>query len=530
MHSPSANPIGDAATTPSPRALLARRALLGAVILGIAADLLLRNEPWGVGLFAWMALFAVVVVSLLQQSSRVISAETARWLLVAVLLGAGQAWRDSDHLHIFDMFAMWISLGLLAMSIAGVPVAGIAVARVRDLIRAAFGTAFEVGTGIVPLVFRDAELHKTVHPSNNGDPRRVGRALLITAPILVVFTLLLTNADPVFGSYLTFLDFDIATAFSHVFITGFFTWVVSGWLRRSLLSSNAASAPESPLPLPLGSTDIAIALGALLVLFAAFVAVQVGWLFGGEALVIRTSGLSYAAYARRGFAELTGVAALLLPLLLIAQALIPANDERTHRLYRRLSVPLVLLLGAIMVSAGARMQLYVRFYGISTDRLFASAFMVWLAIVFVWLTVTVLRSRPQRFVLGAAVSGFAVLFTMNLLNPDAFVARSILARSASERTGAAAADLRYVATLGGDAIPLLVAALAAPTATADSAVNSDRCAAAERLLKRWTGEKATQRNKSWTQWNSARTGALAAVRDHESELRRIACVKPTDEH
>ena len=274
-------------------------------------------------------------------------------------------------------------------------------------------------------------------------------------------------------------------------MAGFFAWVVAGWLRRSLLApSGATGTPATPLPFTLGATDVTLALGALNVLFAAFVVAQIGWLFGGEALVLRTTGLSYAEYARRGFFELTWVAGLLLPVLLGAQALIPASDARTLRFYRRLAVPLVVLLGAIMFSAGARMRLYVQYYGISTDRLYASAFMIWLAVVFVWLALTVLRSRPRTFATGLVVSGFAVLFTLNVLNPDALVARANLARGDAGRSGAAGSDLRYVASLGGDAVPMLVSALTAPAVAADSTASGDRCAAASHPARSMDGGEA----------------------------------------
>ncbi len=171
-----------------------------------------------------------------------------------------------------------------------------------------------------------------------------------------------------------------------------------------------------------------------------------------RALVLRTTGLSYAEYARRGFFALAWVAGLLLPMLLVAQALIPVSEGRTLRFCRRLALPLVVLPGAIMLSAGARMRLYVHYYGLSTDRLYATAFMLWLALVFVWLAVTVLRSRPRTFAAGLVVSGFLVLLTLNGLNPDALVARANLARGDAGRGGTAGTDLRYIATLGGDAV------------------------------------------------------------------------------
>jgi len=473
-----------------------------------------------------MVVFAAIATALVRQNGRPLSRESSLWLAVAVLFAAGLSWRDSEMLQFFDVLAMLTALVLLAMSVNAIPVPGLALARVRDLIRAAFGTGLEVATGVVPLLIRDAELHTARRRADDGSVRRIGRALVITAPILLVFTLLLTQADPVFGSFFTFPDVDLEVLFSHIVVAGFFAWVVAGWLRRALLAHPAAAGtPATPLPLTLGATDVTVALGALNVLFAAFVVVQIGWLFGGEALVLRTTGLSYAEYARRGFFELTSVAGLLLPVLLGAQALIPASDLRTLRFYRRLAVPLVVLLGAIMFSAGARMRLYVQYYGISTDRLYATAFMTWLVIVFLWLALSVLRSRPRTFATGLVGSGFVVLLTLNVLDPDALVARANLARGEAGRTGAGGADLRYVASLGGDAVPLLVSALTAPEIAVDTAARGTRCAASKILLDRWTGENRARMARTWAQWNLARMRATQTVRAHEADLQRLACPK-----
>jgi hypothetical protein len=469
-----------------------------------------------------MTLLAATVMVLTRQAGRPLAGESRAWLALAVLLAAGVAWRDADLLLAFDVLGMLTALVLLAMSIGAVPVPRLALARVRDLIGAAFGTGFDVASGVVPLVLRDAQFGGARRPQKDGSVTRIARAALIAAPILLVFTLLLTHADPVFGSFFRFPDIKLDVVLSHIVIPGFFAWVVAGWLRHSLFAPpGAATASDSAFPFALGTTDIAVACGALNVLFAAFVVVQIGWLFGGEALVLETTGLTYAAYARRGFFELMWVAGLLLPVLLGAQALIPASDSRTHRLFRQLAVPLVVLLGAILASAGARMRLYVQYYGISTDRLYASAVMIWLAIVFVWLALTVLRARPRTFAAGLIVSGFGVLVTLNVINPDAMVARANLARSDAVRAGAAGTDLPYVATLGGDAVPALVSALTARETAADSA----SCNTARIVLARWTGERPGKIDGNWMQWNSARSRAVRAVRDHESDLRRLACAK-----
>ncbi len=509
---------------PSPRALTARRALRNAVLLGIIADPLLRNGPWGLGLFAWIVALAAATIALVRADGRAVAVETKIWLLIAIVFSGMLAWRDSEMLYGVNVLAMLIALVLVAMSINGIPVASVAAARVRDVLSAGMRTGIDVMIGVFPLVMRETQFNTVRHPATGAKARRLAKAIAIALPIVIVFAMLLTQADPVFGSFVRIPNIDL----SHVIVAGFFAWVVAGWLHRSFLARTDEQTPvtTTSLPFAIGATDLAFVLGALNVLFAAFVVVQIGWLFGGESLVLRTTGLSYAAYARRGFFELIWVAALLLPTLLCARALIPADDLRALRLFRRLAIPLVILLGAIAASAVARMSLYIRYYGLTDDRIYASAFMVWLVLVFAWLGLTVLRLRPRTFVAGMAVSGFAVLFALNCINPDAYVARDNLVRGSWHTTGAPRTDLAYLASLGGDAVPLVLPSLTVPAVVADSALQRVRCAAAKIILDRWTGERRLAMVRNWAQWNLARTHAAQAVRAHEGELRQVTCPAP----
>jgi len=143
-------------------------------------------------------------------------------------------------------------------------------------------------------------------------------------------------------------------------------------------------------------------------------------------------------------------------------------------------------------------------------------------------------SPRARFARATSASGFRKLSVKSTTNPlttspVAKVARANLARGDAKRTGAAGTDLRYVGSLGGDAVPVLVSALTAPDIAVDTAATGDRCAAADILLDRWTGERHARMARNWTQWNIARRRATRAVRAHEAELRQLACPKTPDE-
>ena len=509
------------APPPSARVVAARRALVAALALGVLANLLLRNEPWGLGLGAWIILFAAALLVTLRPTNRRLGGEGRLWLTTAVLFAALLAWRDSALLHVFNVFAMLASLTLLSIHLVRYPAAGLGTARVQDLLHGAAATALPFAIGIIPLALVEADV-RAARATQHVRGWRLGRAVLLATPVLVVFAALFASADPVFASFLRLPRWPLGELVSHMVISGFFAWVVAGWLRRAVVADIPGGAPpELPRPLTLGVTDLVLLLGGLAVLFAGFVLTQVGWLYGGEALAMRTTGLTYASYARGGFAELTGVVVLLIPLLLVTRSLVPPDDARARRLYRALSAVLVLLLAVIITSAFARMRLYVHYYGLSVDRLMASAVMVWLATTSAWLALTVLRERPLRFAAGVVATAFAILLGLNVLAPDAWVARANLARTAGSDASVTGPDPLYLASLGGDAIPAVVNAVVAPSA--EVAADGDRCRAADRLLQRWAGERAAKVTAHWSQRNAARQRAVRAVREHESELRAIAC-------
>ena len=109
-----------------------------------------------------------------------------------------------------------------------------------------------------------------------------------------------------------------------------------------------------------------------------------------------------------------------------------------------LSVPVIGLLGAIIVSAVLRMRLYVHYYGMTTERFYPLVVMIWLAAVLVWLSLTVLRGWGRPFVAGTVASALATLAALNVADPDLIVARINLNRAANVvDTAATPLDLKH---------------------------------------------------------------------------------------
>ena len=531
LHAPPSATPSRVAAPPSQSTLerisLARRAAVGALALGVLADMLLRDGPIGIGLALWMLVFAGTTTALVWRRGE-LTREQAWWLTAAVFFASGVAWRDAGDLQFFD-FAATLAILLVLGTTLRMP-GGISAfeARLRDLIRGAVRLMGDEFVGLATLLLRDVAFEHSFPASRRTRTARLGRAVIITIPLLILFGTLFRSADPLYDKLLALPSLDLETIISHVLIAGFFTWIVGGWFRGSLVRDDTPSPADDASPIVLSSVEVTIMLGALNALFASFVAVQIGWLFGGAALVKATTGLSVAEYARRGFFELVWVSLLVLPVLLGASAALPKGDAAAAKRFRQLSLPLIGLLGAVMVSALGRMSLYVEYYGLSTDRVDSTAFMLWLAIVFVLFALTVLRGRPKRFAGGMFVSGLAVLAGLNVVSPDAITARYNV-----EHSTARGLDLQYLARQSGDATPVVVSAvLAGPTSAKGTmayvAEMKERCNAARELLTRWStsadvDKSGAPRRRSWTTWNRGQSNARRIVRENESALRGIAC-------
>jgi hypothetical protein len=192
--------------------------------------------------------------------------------------------------------------------------------------------------------------------------------------------------------------------------------------------------------------------------FAAFVALQAAYLFGGRDTLAET-GLTYAEYARRGFFELLAVAFLVGGIVLASESFV---RERTLA-YRVALIGLVAMTLVVLASAFLRLRLYQDAYGWTELRFYVLAAIVWLAIGAIMAVATILANRSgwlvHELVLLSVVFGLA----FNVIGPVRHIAEENVARMRVSAVLAPDAyeglDLGYLAGLGGDAAPSVLSFL-----------------------------------------------------------------------
>ena len=466
---------------------------------GILGDSVLRVFPWGMGAsFLAMSLIGVVVSLQLRHHKRAGSGRVV-YTMIALTLAAGFAWRDAIVLKVLDVLALVVTFGLLASERDDLDGGS----SLSSLALRVSGTAAHTWFAPPLLVVHDIDWSEFRAGPLLGRVLGVARGLVVSLPVVLVFTALLTKADPVFALRLgELLDVDILAFIGHVTGVLVYGWIAAGYLRSAVLRERPAHRlPPRLAWVTLGRIEVAVVLGSLDLLFSAFVWIQLRYLFGGTEWVRQVAGLTYAEYARRGFFELVTVAALVLPLLLVAHWLLEPESLAEARMFLALAGVQVVLVLVMLASALERMRLYRAEYGLTELRFYTTVFMAWLGVLLVWFLLTVPRGRRDAFAGGVLVSAFAVLFLLHAADPEAQIVRA-------NTTLARAFDVGYALKLGADAAPALLEA--APSLDAGR-----RGALARGLLQRWHDTPETD----WRTFSLARARARRVVGDAEAELR-----------
>lgn len=533
--------------------------LQAAVLTGVLGDVLLRQTPWGLNAFFFIAALAAAMIMLWRRRRpEFLNKSNIALQIALVFFGAMFLWRDSEELKIFDTLAVFTILAILSLPALKIT------PRISGVFHYGAGFLWSGLNGAFSplfLVFGDISW-KTI-PQNGWTKHLVStlRGLAIAAPIVLIFGALFMAADAVYqGIVERTFNVQPDAVVSHIFLFGFFAWITAGYLRGTMTGNfagdtfgkvspsvsvtgitesktNIAEPEDNPqktlslfephiseLPehkieneepreekkrktfqdldnsiLPrfftLGAIETSIILGLINLLFLSFVIVQIPYLFGGFELVQNTPDFKLADYARRGFGELVTVAALVLPILLVSHWLLRKDNPLNEKIYRVLAGIQIALLFVIMASAAQRLLILTGNlgYGLTTIRFYPMVCMVWLAVVFGWFAMTVLRGERRQFAWGALWSALAILGVLHFVNPDDYIVRTNINLMKQGREF----DGYYNSNLSDDAVPVLLENLNAMSF-------EDQCSVLSNLNRR---KKAANEETDFRSWNLSRRNA-----------------------
>ena len=487
-----------------------------ALLLGVAVDVLFDGHPPGISFPIWAALSAGAL--LLGAHWEGVRPDRSRLLILPLILffSAILAVRQEPMTVALSLLSTLLLFGLWVRTL-----------RHGRLLR--FGWAdFALAWITVPLetllrpwaTVAFATRRVAGDRATRSRGAAVVRGLLLALPVLIVLVALLAAADMIFHdlveNLLAWLDIEwIREAIGRSVVIGLSALLSLGALVTALRDREPRElmGEDKPLLNPfLGFIETAVVLGAVDLVFAVFVAIQLRYLFGGEAN-ITAAGYTYSEYARRGFGELVWAAFLSLGLVLAVAHLGRREASRERRTFNGLGAGLLAMLGVTLASALMRLLLYENAYGFTRLRTYTHVFIFWLAALLVVFAVLLFRERLRVLAPASVVAGFGFVATLGLINVDGFIASSNVARLQASGE----LDVLYLAQLTGDALPTLAGSL-----TEASPPELLAYLACQRAMR-----AEQQTDPDWQTWNWGRVQAATALDQIRDRLKRYA-VDPED--
>ncbi len=424
-----------------------------ALFIGWAFDFLFWGTRPGISFPIFVALVLTGGALIARLTSTRVAGESA-WLIALILaFSLGSIFRAEPLTLALNYFATTLLVGVLADSMTTgrwvrYRFVDYVVAAVQLIIAVLVRPGME-------LAGRRGASHQRGGRRFRGSP--LVRGILLALPLLAIFSLLFASADPIFSKMLRNpLDWieaeSVAEIMARVFVVGILSYLLGGLYMHSINHHGALDNFPEREARTKGSTEALVVLASIDLLFAAFVAVQLRYFFAGEAAV-KTLGMTYSDYARRGFGQLVAVAILTLFLFLGLSLLSTPNSRRMAKAFSVLGSVWILLTSVILVSALQRLLLYEDAYGFTRLRTYTHVFIFCLAALLVGTLALQWLGRLRSFAFLSLVASVAFLLSLNVLGVDSFVANRNLSRWVEGRE----LDLHYLSQLSSDAVPVVVA-------------------------------------------------------------------------
>ncbi|HEX2143828.1 MAG TPA: DUF4173 domain-containing protein [Glycomyces sp.] len=352
--------------------------------------------------------------------------------------------------------------------------------------------------------------------AKRGRPGKDGRSgstvrnlwvAVITAVLLLVFGALFATADSTFAKLIARLlpEVNPFEFFIRLVLAAFLFPLVLVWVYTAVAKPRFDSQRTGEHR-TVSRFELAVPLGALNLLFAAFIAVQLRVYLGGKDYVMETTGLTFADYARRGFWQLCFVAVLSLAVIGIAAWLAPKREKADRWTVRILLGTLGLLSMVVIASALFRMYTYFETYGLTRMRVWVFTVEIWLAVLFALVIVCCWKLRATWLPRAVLASGGLALLGLAAVNPDALIARYNLDHEHE-------VDQHYLQGLSDDAVP-------------EFAALSD--ADLDCLLSDPWSPKTVDDERDLMSWNLGFQRAQDFLDERDSEAANAECTYPGD--
>ncbi|MCL2152165.1 MAG: DUF4173 domain-containing protein [Oscillospiraceae bacterium] len=405
---------------------------LAAFVLGylFSSWILFTNSGWGVSAFT--TLYLLAVTAYLMKKGVFVSSGAAAWFWFAVTWVTGVSyalWQNESTSQYRLMFLFCTAVYYVI------------VASGREIMGKTGNYLLIDGiNAVIILPFRNFLNQYVSFGALGKGSKRTGKTLSIVIGVVIavilaaLLTPLLRSADSGgFGKILDFFAEMFTIKFETLFkiivyivfavpVAAYLYGLVSGAAHRKgtdIIKPDSVKKTVAELRF-FQPTTLFIALGAVCALYIVFIISQLPYFFSAFTGQRPAGWLIYSTYARQGFFELCGIAAINLIIISVSN-LTCKKHRKDSRLLKAFNIVLAIITLVLITTAFSKMALYIGAYGLTMPRLLPCVFMAFIATVFIALLA--LQKWDFSIVRVALVIGSVMLCALFISNPDALVVR-----------------------------------------------------------------------------------------------------------
>ena len=295
---------------------------------------------------------------------------------------------------------------------------------------------------------------KSLFLIGNGKQKAIGKALvgvLCAVPLLLIIVPLLISSDDAFQGMMRKL---FSNSFSN-FWESIFGLILSVFVLSYGFSLKKARVKQASNGNPASIENVYIIsfLSVISICYMLYLFSQLAYFFSAFRGFLPDKEITYAEYARKGFFEMCVIAVINLILVFVALLLAKKKEGKVCTAIKALATFVATFTLIIIATAISKMVLYIDTYGMTVLRLTTSAFMVFLAIVFLSVILRIYL-RNINIIKTALVAAGCILLLLGTLNVNAVCARYNYESYISKRLDSV--DVKAMYQLGDEGIPYLV--------------------------------------------------------------------------
>ena len=425
--------------------------------LAIIQSILFWNKKPGVSVFVFTVTSVILLIYVLGKNRKIVNKKALIFVIPILLLSSTYFIFNNILFQILNTFII-VALGIIMC--VYLTKKKIKCPELMKKSACVIGGMFESISDVIdhvkiPESKRDQESFEKL--------RKLGKALIIAIPIIVVVLLLLMSADQIFEQIFDkiFLDLSdilsvdgVIKLISRLAIILIVFLLCAGFIVNLVKDNtlfNEENNEDIDVNFKFENLTINMILTVLNVIYLIFSFIQITNLF------IHTGNnpnFDYSSYARQGFFQLMFVSFINFVILIVANINKTEKTKRQKVYNKVMSLLIVIFTIIIIVSAFYRMNLYQETYGYTYLRIFVDFVLITEGLITIPVIIKLLGIKIDLLKTSIIISTFMYVI-LNFINIDNFIAQKNIERYFLDPENSNF-DINYLCDLGTDATKEMV--------------------------------------------------------------------------